>query len=55
MDISAGEFRLQYRTADAGQLRQIGFRPVPAGGSPIESGAFPAEAFPLARLGPGAG
>jgi alpha-galactosidase len=48
IDIGAGELRLQYQTDDAGRLRQIGFRPVPPGGSPIESGAFPAEAFPLA-------
>jgi len=48
MDISAGELRLQYRTDNAGRLRQIGFRPVPADGGPIESGTFPAEAFPLA-------
>ncbi len=48
INISAGDVALRYETDADGRLRQIGFRPVVAGGPGIERASFPPEAFPLA-------
>ncbi|HEY2505395.1 MAG TPA: alpha-galactosidase [Streptosporangiaceae bacterium] len=48
IDLTAGEAGLRFEADRDGQLRQIGFRPLPGGGTGWQAGPFPVEAFPLA-------